>query len=284
VTAVSSRLDVALVDRGLARSRGHAQELVRRGAVQVNGSPAVKPARPVGETDSITVHTTDGQDPLDRRWVSRAAGKLLGALADLPDGGPSLRDARAVDVGACTGGFTQVLLDQGARHVSAVDVGHGQLAAVLRSDERVTDLSGHNVRDLEAETVGGPVDVVVADLSFISLTLVIDRLHDLVRPGGDLLLLVKPQFEVGRDGLDGRGVVRAGPGRREALLRVLRAATDLGLELRGAVASRTTGQEGNVEYILWLARPAGAPVGRTWQAVCQTIDDMLDRETPEEDD
>lgn len=277
MTSGASRLDVALVERGLARSRGHAQDLVRRGVVLVNERPAAKASRPVRESDSITVRTTDTEDPLDPRWVSRAAGKLLGALADLPGGGPTLQGVRAVDVGACTGGFTQVLLERGARHVSSVDVGHGQLAAVLRSDSRVTDLSGHNVRDLEVDTVGGPVDVVVADLSFISLTVVLDRLRGLVRPGGDLLLLVKPQFEVGRSGLDGRGVVRSRSGRRNALLRVLRVADDLGLELLGVVPSRTVGQEGNVEYVLWLRRPTGTADRSAWQSVCQTIDRMLDR-------
>lgn len=276
MTSGSSRLDVALVERGLARSRGHAQDLVRRGVVLVNDRTALKVSRTVSESDSISIVTT-AEDALDPRWVSRAAGKLLGALTDLPDGGPRLSDVRAVDVGACTGGFTQVLLERGARHVSAVDVGHGQLAAVLRSDPRVADLSGHNVRDLRVETIGGPADVVVTDLSFISLTVVLDRLHDLVRPGGDLLLLVKPQFEVGRGGLDGRGVVRPGPGRRDAVLRVVRAGYDLGLILRGAVPSRTTGQEGNIEYVLWLRRPTEAVEAPTWQSVCQTIDDMLDR-------
>ncbi|MGA8045350.1 MAG: TlyA family RNA methyltransferase [Dermatophilaceae bacterium] len=277
MTSGSSRLDVALVERGLARSRGHAQDLVRRGVVLVNERPAVKASRSVLGSDSITVRRTDAGDPLDPRWVSRAAGKLLGALADLPGGGPTLQDVRAVDVGACTGGFTQVLLERGARHVCAVDVGHGQLAAVLRSDSRVTDLSGHNVRDLEVDTVDGPADVVVADLSFISLTMVLDRLRDLVRPGGELLLLVKPQFEVGRNGLDGRGVVRSEPDRRDALLRVLRVGYDLGLELRGAVRSRTIGQEGNVEYVLWLRRPTEPADLPAWQSVSQTIDRMLDR-------
>ena len=281
MTRESSRLDVALVERGLARSRGHARDLVRRGVVLVNGEPVLKASRAVVTSDSLSVRTVE-EDSLDPRWVSRAAGKLLGALADLPGGGPALRDVRAVDVGACTGGFTQVLLARGARHVSAVDVGHGQLAAVLLSDPRVTDLSGHNVRDLRVETVGGPVDVVVADLSFISLTVVMDRLRDLVRPGGDLIVLVKPQFEVGRGGLDGRGVVRPGPDRRDAVLRVARTAYDLGLALSGAAPSRLTGQEGNREYVLWMRRPTGADDRPAWQSVCQTVEDMLDRGDDEE--
>jgi 23S rRNA (cytidine1920-2'-O)/16S rRNA (cytidine1409-2'-O)-methyltransferase len=230
----------------------------------------------VTEADGIVVVPTTAEDPLDRRWVSRAAGKLLGALADLPGGGPSLEGVTAVDVGACTGGFTQVLLERGARHVTAVDVGHGQLAPALRRDPRVTDLSGHNVRDLEAAEVGGPADLVVADLSFISLTVVMQRLRDLTRPGGELLLLVKPQFEVGRAGLDGRGVVRSDALRRQALLDVLGSAHEHGLELRGAVPSRTPGQEGNVEYLLWLCRPTETPVGSTWQSGSRIIDEMLE--------
>ncbi|KAB7744629.1 hypothetical protein GA707_08490 [Nostocoides sp. F2B08] len=281
MTSGTSRLDVALVERGLARSRGHAHDLVRRGVVLVNDRSVLKASRAVRESDSIVIRTS-AEDALDPRWVSRAAGKLLGALTDLPGGGPTLADVRAVDVGACTGGFTQVLLERGARHVSAVDVGHGQLAPVLRSDPRVADLSGHNVRDLRVEKVGGPADIVVADLSFISLTVVMDRLHDLVKPGGDLLLLVKPQFEVGKGGLDGRGVARAGAGRRDAVLRVVRIAYDLGLEVCGAVPSRTVGQEGNIEYVLWLKRPTGAFALPAWQSVCQIIDDMLDRGDGEE--
>ena len=271
----AGRLDVALVDRGLARSRGHARDLVLRGMVLVNGVSATKPSRAITSADSVAVRATDPTDPLDPRWVSRAAGKLLGALEDLPGGGPDLHGVRAVDLGACTGGFTQVLLECGARHVSAVDVGHGQLAPQVRTDPRVSDLSGHNVRTLEVETVGGAADVVVADLSFISLSLVMDRIHALVRPGGELLLLVKPQFEVGRSGLDGRGVVRDVTGRRGAVLRVLRSAHDLGLVLRGAVASRTPGQDGNVEYVVWLCKPAEPPDRDTWQSVCQTIDGLF---------
>ena len=275
MTVDQSRLDAALVARGLARSRGHARDLVRHGAVLVNGEPAVKVSRLVGASDSVGVVTPDPDDPMDRRWVSRAAGKLLGALSDLPAGGPALGGVRAVDVGACTGGFTQVLLERGAGHVTAVDVGHGQLAPMLRADPRVTDLSGVNVRDLDVGRIGGPADVVVADLSFISLTLVMDRLHDLVRPGGDLLLLVKPQFEVGRAALDGRGVVRSERARHDALRRVVRTARELGLRLEGLVPSRTIGQQGNIEYVMWLVRPTETAGSPSWQAVCRQIERWL---------
>jgi len=274
-----TRLDTELVSRGLARSRGHARDLIDRGAVLVDGRQARKASTEVGAGSEITLDLAPGNGStsavLDSSWVSRAAGKLLGALADLPGGGPPVEGRRAADVGACTGGFTQVLLRRGARQVFAIDVGHDQLAERLRADPRVVELSGHNARDLTPDMIGGEVDLVVADLSFISLTLVMSRLAHLVRPGGDLLLLIKPQFEVGRAGLDGRGVVRPGPWRREALGRVLATARAEGLSLRHLVRSRTLGQDGNVEFVAWLTRPHGGPEdalgSASWQAVVDTI-------------
>lgn len=271
------RLDASLVARGLARSRGHARDLIEHGLVRVGEQVAVKGSRPVLESEVVVVDV--GSDALDASWVSRAAGKLLGALEDLPDGGPTVDGSRAADVGACTGGFTQVLLRRGADRVVAIDVGHDQLAPTLRADPRVVDLSGHNVRDLTPLDIGGEVDLLVADVSFISLTLVMARLAALVRSGGDLVLLIKPQFEVGRDGLDGRGVVRPGPARGEAVRVVIRSALEEGLALRGLVTSRTPGQDGNTEYVAWLTRPAAAGVGLSWQAVSDTIDDILRTET-----
>lgn len=272
-----TRLDVELVARGLARSRGHARDLIEQGAVVVGGRGRVKTSSQVGDLDDITLDlVADGSRPavLDATWVSRASAKLLGALADLPGGGPRLEGARAADVGACTGGFTQVLLRGGATHVVAVDVGHDQLAPELRVDPRVVDLSGVNARDLTEEVIGGLVDILVADLSFISLTVVMPRLAQLVRPGGDLLLLIKPQFEVGRAGLDGRGVVRAGPWRRQGLQRVLASALEAGLGVRHLVLSRTPGQDGNTEYVAWLVH-SGSPddptVTTSWQAVTDMI-------------
>ena len=273
-----TRLDVELVARGLARSRGHARDLVEQGAVVVGGRGSVKASSQVSAVDDITLDVGSASGNrgavLDATWVSRASAKLLGALADLPGGGPRIEGARAADVGACTGGFTQVLLRGGAAHVVAIDVGRDQLAAELRADPRVVDLSGVNARDLTEEVIGGLVDILVADLSFISLTVVMPRLAQLVRPGGDLLLLVKPQFEVGRAGLDGRGVVRPGPWRRQALQRVLQSALDAGLGLRHVVPSRTLGQDGNTEYVAWLVLP-GSPedpaVVTSWEAVSDMI-------------
>lgn len=273
------RLDAALVARGLARSRGHARDLIRQGVVRVAGDVAVKASRGIRPGETLEVEQSTGT--LGPQWVSRAAGKLLGAFAELPGGGPPVAGVRAADVGACTGGFTQVLLDRGAREVVAIDVGHDQLAPTLREDPRVVDLPGRNIRDLGPADIGGEVDLLVCDLSFISLTLVMPRLVSLVRAGGDLLVLVKPQFEVGREGLDGRGVVRPGPWRGDAVLRVLSRATEAGLAVQGIVPSRTRGQEGNLELVAWLHRPAGSPVGLAWQAVCETIDDIVSTATSE---
>lgn len=279
-----TRLDVELVARGLARSRGHARDLIDHGAVLVSGRTARKASAQVTDLEPITLDLgpADGHrsTALDASWVSRASAKLLGALADLPGGGPRIEGARAADVGACTGGFTQVLLRGGAAQVVAIDVGHDQLAAELRADPRVVDLCGHNARDLSADVIGGAVDLLVADLSFISLTLVMPQLTQLVRPDGELLLLIKPQFEVGRAGLDGRGVVRPGPWRLESLQRVLRSALDAGLGLRSIVPSRTPGQDGNAEYVAWLASPGAPedpPVTTAWQAVNDMIETVCDR-------
>lgn len=284
-----TRLDAELVARGLARSRGHARDLIDHRVVHVGGVIATKAALSVGSGDEIRLSLedapSDGAPVLDASWVSRAAGKLLGALEDLPGGGPRISGRSAVDVGACTGGFTQVLLERGAVRVYAVDVGHDQLAPVLASDPRVRDLSGLNARELAPDHLGGAVDLAVADLSFISLTLVLDRIAGVVREGGDVLVLIKPQFEVGRAGLDGRGVVRAGPWRHDAVRAVLAAAADAGLAARHLVRSRTPGQDGNTELIAWLTRvpispgPDAATAGASWDSVSEQIDAAIDADT-----
>ena len=248
------RVDAELVRRGLARSRGQAGELVRSGRVRVDGAAVVKPARPVDPGAAIEVEpgTMDGD-------VGRGAEKLRGALADfavLTGDSAALVVAgrRAVDVGASTGGFTQVLLEYGADFVLALDVGHGQLAGVIAGDPRVEERSGTNIRDVTAAELGGPFDLVVADLSFISLTLVLPVLHELSHDGSDLLLLVKPQFEVGRDRLGSDGVVHSAQIRDEVVHRVSAAAEKAGLTVRGVVPSRLVGASGNVEFFLWATR------------------------------
>ncbi|HBX81994.1 MAG TPA: TlyA family rRNA (cytidine-2'-O)-methyltransferase [Propionibacteriaceae bacterium] len=238
------RLDVALVERGLARSRSQAKELITTGRVAVDGATATKPALEVPPDANLGV-----TDP--ERYVSRAANKLLGALADT---GLEV-SGRALDAGASTGGFTQVLLERGVHQVFAVDVGHDQLDATLREDPRVVVSEGRNVRDLTLDDVAGEsVDLLVGDLSFISLRLVLPQLLGVVRPDGRALLLVKPQFEVGRRGLDGPGVVRD-PAAREAVVDlVAQDAEDLGWRVAWRGPSRLPGPKGNVEFFLLLER------------------------------
>ena len=247
-----SRLDAELVRRGLARSREHAVALIAEGRVAVSGWAATKPATGVDANTPVVVRT----DPDEPTWVSRGAHKLLGALEAFP---VAVEGRRALDAGASTGGFTEVLLRRGAREVVAVDVGYGELAWSLRTDERVRVLERTNVRTLTPEQVDGPVDLVVADLSFISLRLVLPALTACAAPEADLLPMVKPQFEVGRERLGAGGVVRDPAHRQDAVLTVARAAAELGWGTAGVVASPLPGPAGNVEFFLWLRRDAEPP-------------------------
>ncbi len=249
------RLDAELVRRGLARSREQAVDLVSAGRVLVAGVPAAKPA--TGVSTDVALVVRPATDPAAVDYASRGGHKLAGALAALPD--LVVAQRRCLDAGASTGGFTDVLLRAGARAVVAVDVGYGQLAWPLRQDSRVIVLDRTNARDLRLATVGEPIDVVVADLSFISLRLVLPALTALTRPDGDLLVMVKPQFEVGREHVGRGGVVRDPALRTEAVRTVAEFATGLGWGTRGVVASPLPGPSGNVEYFLWLRRDAPAP-------------------------
>ena len=247
-----SRLDAELVRRGLARSREHAVALIAEGRVAVSGRAATKPATGVEAGTPVVVRT----DPDQPSWVSRGAHKLLGALEafDVP-----VEGRRALDAGASTGGFTEVLLSRGAAEVVAVDVGYGELAWSLRIDARVRVHERTNVRMLTSDAIGGPVDLVVADLSFISLRLVLPALVACARENADLVPMVKPQFEVGRERLGAGGVVRDPEHRVDAVLEVARAAAALGWGTAGVVASPLPGPAGNVEFFLWLRRDAGPP-------------------------
>jgi 23S rRNA (cytidine1920-2'-O)/16S rRNA (cytidine1409-2'-O)-methyltransferase len=247
-----SRLDAELVRRGLARSREHAVTLIAEGRVAVSGRAATKPATGV-EPDTPVVVRTDPDQP---SWVSRGAHKLIGALDALP---VAVEGRRALDAGASTGGFSEVLLRRGAAEVVAVDVGYGELAWSLRTDDRVRVLERTNVRTLTPEAIDGPVDLVVADLSFISLRLVLPALTQCARDDADLLLMVKPQFEVGRERLGAGGVVREPEHRVQAVLEVARAAEAIGWGTAGVVASPLPGPAGNVEFFVWLRRDAGPP-------------------------
>jgi 23S rRNA (cytidine1920-2'-O)/16S rRNA (cytidine1409-2'-O)-methyltransferase len=254
---VTARLDAELVRRGLARSRRRANELVAQGQVRVGGAPAVRPSQQIPPDQTLEV--VGGQDP----YVSRAAHKLIGALDALEALAPGelvVAGRRCLDAGASTGGFTQVLLERGAASVLAVDVGHGQLAPAVAADPRVRLREGMNARDLTPRDAGGPVDLVVADLSFISLTLVVDALVRLTQPGGSLLLMVKPQFEVGRERLGASGVVGSEELRAEAVHGVATAAEGVGATVSAVLPSVLPGPAGNREYFLWLSpAPDGRP-------------------------
>src|SRR3712207_3738077 len=226
-----SRLDAELVRRGLARSREHAVALIAEGRVAVSGRAATKPATGVDANTPVVVRS----DPDEPSWVSRGAHKLLGALEAFP---VAVEGRRALDAGASTGGFTEVLLSRGAGEVVAVDVGYGELAWSLRTDERVTVLERTNVRSLTPEQIDGPVDLVVADLSFISLRLVLPALTSCATPQADLLPMVKPQFEVGRARLGAGGVVRDPAHRQDAVLTVARAAAQRSEEHTSELQSR----------------------------------------------
>ena len=247
-----ARVDAELVRRGLARSRQQAAELIGAGRVSVNGMPAAKPATAIDVNASLIVDVGD-----ERSWVSRGAHKLIGALDAF---GVSVAQTRCLDAGASTGGFTEVLLDRGAREVVAVDVGYGQLAWSLRSDPRVTVLERTNVRELTPSAVGGAVQRVVADLSFISLSTVLPALVSCASDDADIVPMVKPQFEVGKDNVGPGGVV-SDPGLREgAILAVARRAAELNWHTVGVTASPLPGPSGNVEYFLHLRAQADHPL------------------------
>lgn len=250
------RLDAELVRRGLARSREHASELITDKRVKVSGATATKPA--TGVTTDVAILVSNDPDRPD--YVSRGGHKLAGALAVFEPAGLVVEGRRCLDAGASTGGFTDVLLRRGAAQVVAVDVGYGQLAWKLRQDERVVVFDRMNVRELTPESIGGAVDLVVGDLSFISLELVLDALLRVTAPQGDLALMVKPQFEVGKDRVGRGGVVRDLDLRAEAVIGVAEGAGRRGWGARMVTVSPLPGPAGNVEFFLWL-RGGDATIG-----------------------
>ncbi|HEY0261307.1 MAG TPA: TlyA family RNA methyltransferase [Lacisediminihabitans sp.] len=247
-----SRLDAALADRGIVRSRTQAARLIADGSVTVDGVMAVKASMRVGDDQVLELTASD-------HYVGRAAHKLLAALEEfrIPVVG-----RQALDVGASTGGFTQVLLERGAVHVVALDVGHGQLDPLIATDARVTTIEGFNARDLTAEALDAAAGfathptIVVADLSFISLTTVLPAIVATAGTAADYVLLIKPQFEVGRTGIR-EGIVHDAALRAEAIGGVLWAAWDLGLPTAGLISSPILGNAGNHEYLVWLSAAVG---------------------------
>jgi 23S rRNA (cytidine1920-2'-O)/16S rRNA (cytidine1409-2'-O)-methyltransferase len=247
---VRRRLDAELVRRGVVASRAEAQEAVRAGIVLVGGSPASKPATLVADDEPITL-----AEPV-RRFVSRGGAKLEAALERFS---VEVETRRCLDAGASTGGFTDCLLRAGAAHVVAVDVGYGQLAWALREDPRVTVLDRTNVRSLTADDLPFRPDLVVADLSFISLRAVLPALAGVASPDADAVLLVKPQFEAGHTRVGKGGVVRDASVWAAAIEGVAGAAREQGLEPRGVMASPVRGPAGNVEFLLWVAAGDDVP-------------------------
>jgi 23S rRNA (cytidine1920-2'-O)/16S rRNA (cytidine1409-2'-O)-methyltransferase len=264
-----ARLDAELVRRGLAHSRTHASELIEAGRVTVRGTPASKAATAV-ELDAPVVVREDEDDP---GWASRGARKLLGAIEAFTPHGLTVDGKRCLDAGASTGGFTDVLLRAGARQVVAVDVGRGLLVWRLQTDDRVRVLERTNVRYLSLDDIGDPVQLVVADLSFISLGLVLPALAGCVTADADLVLMVKPQFEVGKQRVGSGGVVRDPGLRAEAVRGVVTRAAELDLQPCGIVASPLPGPSGNVEYFVWLRRGEPVPDGRIEEIVRRAVEE-----------
>ncbi len=239
------RLDQALEARGLTPSRARARDAILRGTVEVNGIVAAKPNQQVDETDVITLY-----DPA-AGYVSRAALKLI---AGLDAGGIVPAGRTCLDLGASTGGFTQVLLERGARHVYAVDVGHGQLHDSLQHDSRVTSLEGVNGRDLTPDLIPEPIDLVVCDVSFVSILKVIFPALALCTPGATAIILIKPQFEVGRDNIGKGGIVTDPVPVDEAVERIVTAMAAAGWDRTFAIPSPITGGDGNRETVAGFRR------------------------------
>jgi 23S rRNA (cytidine1920-2'-O)/16S rRNA (cytidine1409-2'-O)-methyltransferase len=239
------RLDKLLVDRGLAASRERARALVMSGEVLVAGRPETKPGTLVDPAAEIGVRTGD------HPYVSRGALKLIAGLDRF---GIDPAGRVALDIGASTGGFTDVLLRRGAARIYAIDVGYGQLAWSLRQDPRVVVLERQNVRNIDLALVSEPCDLAVVDVSFISLVLVLPRIAELLRPpaGKPIIALVKPQFEVGRNQVGKGGVVRDEAIRRGAVDKIRAWAVAHGFEAGNDIESPITGPAGNVEYLLLL--------------------------------
>jgi 23S rRNA (cytidine1920-2'-O)/16S rRNA (cytidine1409-2'-O)-methyltransferase len=240
------RLDVELVRRGLAASRTEAAGQVEHGRVLVNGARADKAARQVDPGDAVVV---EGPPP---KYVSRGGLKLEGALDHFAI---DVRGRRALDAGASTGGFTDCLLQRGAAHVVALDVGHSQLHERIRRDDRVTVIERFNVRNLSPADIGGPVDIVVADLSFISLRLVLPALVGAAEPGADLVLLVKPQFEATRqEASRGKGIITDPTVHERVLTEVAASVEAAGGDVLGTTDSPITGGDGNREFLMHVRR------------------------------
>ncbi|HUP73380.1 MAG TPA: TlyA family RNA methyltransferase [Acidimicrobiales bacterium] len=273
LTVVRRRLDVELVRRGLAESRESSRSLIAAGLVTVANVVATKPARRTAPDEPIELL---GPPP---RFVSRGGIKLDAALTAFA---LEVEGWRAIDVGASTGGFTDCLLQRGVVAVTSIDVGYGQLHERLRADPRVSVRERTHIRDCRAENLGGPVPLVVVDVSFISLSSVLDAVLGLVEPEGRIIALVKPQFEAGRADADrGRGVIRDAAVWRRVLVALRSDVEARGAAMMGLMISPITGAQGNVEFFALIERSAGPsrpPVDD--EAIDAVIDEARQREQP----
>ncbi|MBQ6634638.1 MAG: TlyA family RNA methyltransferase [Ruminococcus sp.] len=262
---MAQRLDAYLVARGLIKSRERAKLMIKNGGVTVNGRVITKAAFAVSEQDEITCE----DDPLS--FVGRGGLKLEHAFRVFS---PDVTGCAACDIGASTGGFTQCLLMHGAKKVYAVDVGHGQLDESLVSDDRVVNMEGVNARELTPSMFDEAPGFICGDLSFISLRLVIDAMTDILADEGEMVLLIKPQFEAGRGALGKKGIVRD----RKDHIRVIEELTALfiqkGLSVRGLTGSSVKGSDGNIEYLVYLKKD-GAKTGAAFSAA-QTVKDTFE--------
>lgn len=257
------RADVYLFANGYAESRRRAQTMIAEGSVTVDGKPVRRASQPIAEGQhEVTVEQT-------MPFVSRGGLKLQGALRAF---GIDVKGLKALDIGASTGGFTDCLLQNGAEHVWAVDCGTDQLVPSLRADSRVTALEHFNARELTAETTGEPVDLIVMDVSFISATYIIPRFPEVLKQPGQAVLLIKPQFEVGRELLGKGGIVKDPGARRMAVLRVIECAERAGLCPVGLTESPVRGQDGNREYLCYLTYGESGLRGLTAEQIGKATD------------
>lgn len=249
------RIDSEMVRRGIAKSRSAAAHMIEEGRVKLDGQVVMKPARQMDPAQAIVVAQSD-----DPEYVSRGAHKLAGALDALGEKAPRIEGRRVLDAGASTGGFTDVLLRRGAASVVAVDVGYGQLAWKLQSDPRVEVHDRTNVRTLNPASIAPPPELIVGDMSFISLTLVLPALVAAAAPDADFLLMVKPQFEIGKERLGHGGVVRNPEHHVETVEKVARCAIGLGLDIAAVLASPLPGPSGSIEYFIHMRRSHPTPI------------------------
>lgn len=242
-----SRLDIELVSRGLARSRERAKEMIHSGSISVNGKTAKKPSDEVTEVDEIVSNEKDS-------YVGRGALKLEKASEVF---GINFSGMFCIDIGASTGGFTDLMLQRGATKVYAVDVGHGQLAEKLRNDARVVNMEGTDIRDLSSDDFGGKADFISVDVSFISLTKILPKVYELLSDGAVAAVLIKPQFEAGRSDIGKRGIVKDRKVHLRVLTEIDRFASSIGFLTEKYTFSPVRGGSGNIEYLVKLRKTDG---------------------------